>query len=200
MGRRQWMRDKYDPPSFEFEPGLGDDEALARAMAEVRPLKNGRQRVRRQGLNGSAGRNGAVRDPIRPLREFMSAPGIDWSSVPDYIEDWRSVRNPLLLERLRRGDYSVQAQLDLHGCNRQEARRNLEGFIQDCVRQGISCVRIIHGNGKHSPQRTAVLKECLQNWFEQKKLGRFVAAYSSARPIDGGLGAIYVLLSGRDSS
>lgn len=193
-GRRRWTRFKYDPPSFESE--LDDLQAFRHAMAEVRPLKGGARRVRRQARNGSS-RRSALPSPVQVLDEFMAAPDLDWSNAPGFIEGGRPNRAPHLSERLRRGEFSVQAQLDLHGLTRQEAFRKLEDFLHGCVLQGYTCVRIIHGNGKHSPRGRPILKESLQRWFSQRRLGKYVMAYSSARRVDGGLGAVYVLLASR---
>ncbi len=198
-GRRRWMRDKYDPPSFDFDSDLDDQQAFRHAMAEVRPLKGSTRRVQRQSPNGTSP-SGRAPSPVAALDEFMATPDFDWSFAPGYIEGGRSDRAPQLSERLRRGHYSVQSQLDLHGLTRQEAFRKLEDFLHGCVLQGFTCVRVIHGSGKHSPSRRPILKESLQQWFEQKRLGRYVMAYASARPADGGLGAVYVLLAGRHRS
>ena len=191
-GRRRWIRDKYDPPSFDSD--LDDQQAFRHAMAEVRPFKGRTRRVRRQARNGTS-HPGRIARPGAALDEFMAAPDFDWSFAPGYIEGGRPDRAPQLTERLRRGDYSVQAQLDLHGLTRQEAFRKLEDFLHGSALQGFTCVRVIHGSGKHSPSRRPILKESLQKWFKQKRLGRYVMAYSSARPADGGLGAVYVLLA-----
>ncbi|MEE8583700.1 MAG: Smr/MutS family protein, partial [Acidobacteriota bacterium] len=173
---------------------LDDQQAFRHAMDEVRPLKGSTRRLRRQARNGTS-HPGRIPSPGAALDDFMAAPDFDWSYAPGYIEGGRPNRAPELTERLRRGDYSVQAQLDLHGLTRQEAFRKLEDFLHGCVLQGLTCVRVIHGSGKHSPSGRPILKESLRKWFTQKRLGRYVVAYSSARPADGGSGAVYVLLA-----
>lgn len=97
------------------------------------------------------------------------------------------------LRRLRRGYWSVQAELDLHGLTRDAAKRELVDFLVDCRRHGARCVRIIHGKGLGSPDRLPVLKTHVAHWLTQR---REVLAYVQARPCDGGSGALAVLLRG----
>jgi DNA-nicking Smr family endonuclease len=98
-----------------------------------------------------------------------------------------------LLRKLRRGQYSVRAELDLHGMTVALAHQVLAEFLTDCLRTDIRCVRIIHGKGRGSPQRQPVLKAKVGAWLRQRDE---VLAFCSARPVDGGTGALYVLLKG----
>ncbi len=98
------------------------------------------------------------------------------------------------LLKLRRGEFSVQAHLDLHGLSRQEAREKVERFVTEAVVAGHRCVLIIPGRGLHSPDPGPVLKDVVRAWLSRGKIGRSVLAFTSARPIDGGAGALYVLL------
>ncbi len=95
------------------------------------------------------------------------------------------------LKDLRRGRWVVQAGIDLHGMNREEARAALVAFLADAIRHGIRCVRVIHGRGLGSPGRQAVLRQLVRGWLMQKIE---VLAYCQARPDDGGEGALLVLL------
>ncbi len=99
-----------------------------------------------------------------------------------------------LLRRLRRGQLSVGAVLDLHGLTVAMAREALSVFINDARRSGIRCVRIIHGKGRGSPLGQPVLKQKLNAWLRRRNE---VLAFASARPVDGGSGAVYVLLKRR---
>jgi DNA-nicking Smr family endonuclease len=98
------------------------------------------------------------------------------------------------LKQLRRGKWVVQAQLDLHGLNSDEARAAVGGFLHTCVELDQRCVRIIHGKGLGSKNREPVLKNKLRNWLVQRDE---VLAFAQARPVDGGAGAILLLLRGR---
>ena len=102
--------------------------------------------------------------------------------------------NQSLLKKLRKGAFSVQAELDLHGLSRKDARLELEGFIEECRRHSRTCVRIVHGKGNHSRDGVPVLKGLVQRWLSHRRLSRQLVAYALARPVDGGAGAIYVLL------
>lgn len=97
-----------------------------------------------------------------------------------------------VLRRLRRGQYAMQAELDLHGMTRVEAARALTGFLADCRRRGLTGVRIIHGKGRRSANEGPVLKPAVAGWLRRRAE---VMAFCSARPVDGGSGAVYVLLA-----
>jgi DNA-nicking Smr family endonuclease len=101
---------------------------------------------------------------------------------------------PDVLARLRRGQWSIQRQLDLHGLRRDEARDALAGFIRQAERDGLRCVRIVHGKGNGSPGREPVLKDKVKRWLVQKNQ---VIAFTQASAADGGHGALLVLLAGR---
>lgn len=73
--------------------------------------------------------------------------------------------------KLRRGDWSIQRQIDLHGLRRDEAREKLSFFIREAFKQGIRCVRVVHGKGLGSPGKTPVLKSKVQRWLVQKNKG-----------------------------
>ena len=98
---------------------------------------------------------------------------------------------PEVVRKLRRGVWAIQAQLDLHGLRREEARERLNRFVHDARRAGLRCVRVIHGKGNGSPGREPVLKRKVQAWLVQKKE---VIAFAQARASDGGNGALLVLL------
>lgn len=95
------------------------------------------------------------------------------------------------LKRLRRGQFAQQAECDLHGLTALEARQALGEFLHDCLARGLRCVRVIHGKGHGSHQRIPVLKSKISGWLRQRDE---VLAFCSARPVDGGTGAVYVLL------
>jgi DNA-nicking Smr family endonuclease len=96
-----------------------------------------------------------------------------------------------VMRRLRRGHYRIGAEVDLHGLNRTLAQIAVSEFLADCLDRGIRCVRIIHGKGNGSPNTGPVIKTLLDGWLRRR---RDVLAFCSARPVDGGTGAVYVLL------
>ena len=98
---------------------------------------------------------------------------------------------PEVVRKLRRGVWSILAQLDLHGLRRDAAREHLADFVRLAVRDGLRCVRVIHGKGNGSPGREPVLKSRVKSWLVQKNE---VIAFVQARASDGGHGALLVLL------
>jgi DNA-nicking Smr family endonuclease len=99
---------------------------------------------------------------------------------------------PDVVRKLRRGGWSIQGQVDLHGLRREEAREALVQFIKDAMKVGWRCVRVVHGKGLGSPGKTPVLKGKVQSWLIQKQE---VLAFVQARPAEGGAGALVVLLA-----
>jgi DNA-nicking Smr family endonuclease len=99
-----------------------------------------------------------------------------------------------VLRKLRRGQYSHGAELDLHGMTVVIARQALALFLSECQHDGIRNVRIIHGKGNGSLRQQPILKSKVNHWLRQRNE---VLAFCSARPIDGGTGALYVLLRSR---
>jgi DNA-nicking Smr family endonuclease len=99
-----------------------------------------------------------------------------------------------LLRRLKRGEYAVQGHLDLHGLCAEEALKEVEQFVATAQKEGRRCLLMIHGRGLNSKDGVPVLKERLKTWLTRGRIGRAVLAFCSARPADGGAGAVYVLL------
>ncbi len=98
---------------------------------------------------------------------------------------------PDVLRRLRRGEWSIQAQVDLHGHRVDEAREALVDFLRESIKRGLRCVRVVHGKGLGSPGRMPVLKGKVRGWLAQRDE---VIAFCQARGADGGMGAVMVLL------
>jgi DNA-nicking Smr family endonuclease len=112
------------------------------------------------------------------------------------VDDAMSFRRPGIgidvARKLRRGHWSIQSEIDLHGLRREDAREALAGFLRDAVRQGLRCVRVVHGKGLGSPGKTPVLKGKVHGWLVQKSE---VLAFVQARADEGGAGAVVVLLT-----
>jgi DNA-nicking Smr family endonuclease len=114
---------------------------------------------------------------------------------PEYIEGWVGGDGKRFLPNLRNGLYSIQGQIDLHGLTRAEAQIAVEDYIIRMSRFRSCCIKIIHGRGINSPADRATLKESLQRLLSTRRMSRYVVAYASAPSRDGGVGAVYVLLS-----
>ena len=110
----------------------------------------------------------------------------------DALSFRRPGMGPDVTRKLRRGGWSIQGQIDLHGLRRDDARDSLSQFIKDAHKTGWRCVRVVHGKGLGSPGKTPVLKGRVQSWLIQKNQ---VLAFVQARPAQGGAGALVVLLA-----
>ncbi len=140
--------------------------------------------------------------PARPLQRDADERRVLDDMVSDYFEpaDIETGEHLLycrdgvqltVLRKLRRGQYSLGAQLDLHGLSWAEAREAVHLFVNAMRRSRIHCVRIVHGKGNRSRHLGPVLKQKLNLYLRKRD---DVLAFCSARPQDGGTGAIYVLL------
>jgi DNA-nicking Smr family endonuclease len=133
-------------------------------------------------------------DEQRVLRESLSDE-FDVTTLLD-ADDAMSFRRPGIptevTRKLRAGEWSIQREIDLHGMRSDEAREALGGFIREAGKQGVRCVRVVHGKGLGSPGRQPVLKAKVQRWLIQKSE---TMAFVQAKPAEGGAGALVVLLT-----
>ena len=133
-------------------------------------------------------------DEQRVLRESLSDE-FDVTTLLD-VDDAMSFRRPGIgtdvTRKLRAGEWSLQREIDLHGMRSDEAREALSQFIRNASKQGVRCVRVVHGKGLGSPGRQPVLKVKTQRWLIQKSE---VLAFVQAKPAAGGAGALLVLLA-----
>ena len=134
------------------------------------------------------------RDELAVMKEALSD-GFDVETLlhtDETLSFRRPGMGPDVVRKLRRGNWSIQRQLDLHGFRREAAREALAAFIRDASKAGLRCVRIVHGKGLGSPGKAPVLKGRVQSWLIQKQE---VLAFVQARPAEGGAGALVVLLA-----
>jgi len=126
------------------------------------------------------------------LAETLMTPAYALDCATGDELSWRrSGINTETMRRMRRGQIAVQGELDLHGLTVDQARLAFVHFLHDALAEGHRCVRIIHGKGLRSEAKLPVLKGCVNGWLQHKDE---VLAFCSARPEDGGTGAVYVLL------
>lgn len=173
---------KRKKPSSEEDD---DTDLFRRAAGRVRPLHSDRvQHQQRRPRPAPSDRRHAApseedRDPYvtetpseyGPL--FYASPGVQHR----------------LMRKLKRGQFAIEDELDLHGMRVKEAGQRLEKFLSKCSDRGRRCVRIIHGKGLRTGG--SVLKENVAQWL---RIRSDVVAFCSAQPNDGGTGAVYVLL------
>jgi DNA-nicking Smr family endonuclease len=169
-----------------------DIELFREAIKDARPLKQP-PRVLHPTKKPRPVPQQFIRDELQALADSLSdhfIPAHELESGEEllYLRDGHS---PDLLRKLRRGHWVIQEQLDLHGMRADEARLYVVEFLALCKKRGARCVRIIHGKGLGSKNREPVLKNKLRSWLMQRDE---VLAYCQAREVDGGAGALVVLL------
>jgi DNA-nicking Smr family endonuclease len=134
-------------------------------------------------------------EALAQLSEMVVGQGeFDIADSEEFIEGSSPGMDRNLMKALRRGDFSLQGQLDLHGLTQAQAREAVDKFLSESRRAKRRCVLIVHGRGLNSKDQVPVLKQQLKGWLSQKRIGSMVLAFATARPQDGGTGAVYVLL------
>ena len=173
------------------------EEFFALAVGPIKPLPPKHRPGQRASLHRVATSPIAVQhqlDELAVMQEALSDE-FDVETLLD-TDDALSYRRPGIgtdvTRKLRKGGWSIQGQVDLHGLRREDARQALVDFIKDAAKMGWRCVRVVHGKGLGSPGKMPVLKGKVQSWLIQKQE---VLAFVQARPAHGGAGALVVLLA-----
>ena len=123
-----------------------------------------------------------------PIADNLSDHGAGDTAITEFLRDGL---NRMTLRKLRRGEWPIQDELDLHGLNIDEARMLLVEFLHHATQRGLRCVNVIHGKGWRSEGRDGVLKVHTRHWLAQHT---HVLAFCEAPPNAGGGGAVRVLL------
>jgi DNA-nicking Smr family endonuclease len=180
------------PAPEKDDPEADDDAQLFRAAVRgVKPL--GVPAVVPRAAKARPRARFTRADRMAVLRESLEAPAADAEvGSGEELAFHRPEIQIAVMRRLRRGEYRVQREIDLHGFTVAEAKQALREFLADALEQQLRCVRIIHGKGLRSGNRGPVLKSAVSAVL--RRTGA-VLAFVSARPVDGGTGAVYVLLS-----
>ena len=192
--------DKPVAPPRNVASSLSDEEAFALGMEDVRPLGWSSTPLSiREPLELPVSHRREA-EPLDSLRAFVSGQGeMDPFATGEGVEGASTPRGRRYLARLKRGEFSVQGHLDLHGFGRTEARDALERFLREAQHRGYTCVRVVHGRGTHSETEPSLMKREVTRWLSSRRMSRTVVAFASARWKDGGSGALYVLLYSRGS-
>ncbi len=178
------------PHSSKASPADDDSALFREALGGIEPHRAAdRVPVARKPPPVAARQSEA--DERAVLAEMMDGPDPEWFEIGESLHYLAPGVQHSVMRKLKRGNYRVQAELDLHGLNRHKARLEVADFLQECHRDMRRCVRIIHGKGNGSPNSGPILKAHLDSWLRRRK---DVVAFCSARPQDGGTGAIYLLL------
>lgn len=186
------------PPQGTDDPDVDDDQRLfSSAMRGVQPFGPDRRKREpdRSPPPTPVQDDEESREVMQALRDLIAGEApLSIHETDEAIEGSIEGLDPRILRKLRSGELSVQDHLDLHGCTREEAREKVQRFLLQAIAQGKRCVLVIHGRGRGSKDRIPVLKNALKNWFTRRALRKEILAFTTARPVDGGAGAVYVLL------
>ena len=175
-----------------------DREFFRQAMEGTRPM-GGSNREEGKGKPVPAGplpKNGGE-EALEGMKALIaSGRGFVVADTPEYIEGTGYQVSPRMAERLHRGEFSIQAHIDLHGLGAEEARIAFEDFLRESVISNRRSLLVIHGRGLSS-QGEPILKAKVTEWLTRGPWRKWVIAYSSARLCDGGAGATCILLRTR---
>ncbi|MBN2724732.1 MAG: Smr/MutS family protein [Deltaproteobacteria bacterium] len=118
----------------------------------------------------------------------------DIEFLDEYVSASTRELDPVIMRRLKNGEYSFQGHLDLHGYGWEDSRNMVIEYIENAFNSSIRCVLIVHGRGLHSEGDEPVIKKNLISLLTRGPLKRKILAFTSALPVDGGVGAMYILL------
>ena len=200
LGKRLRLRPPPPPPPAPVvrptaESAVEEPDLFARAMEGVRQLP---RRTRMDGPMPASPPRPRVSEEAEALAELSDIvrgdAHFDVADTREYVEGAIVGLDPRVVRRLRRGDFAWQAYVDLHGMIAEQAREAVLAFLRAAVRAGHRCVLVVHGRGLNSKDQTPVLKERMKSWLARGPAAHVVLAFTTARPCDGGAGALYVLL------
>lgn len=174
-------------------PSLSDDESnlFRTSIGDTRPLPDNGKTVFPPDLPWPVPRQNWTDENPLPTNSLSDHIPHELTGTDEEFFFQRSGVAPLTMKRLRRGYWTIQAELDLHGMTSDQARACLIDFLDECKQLGLRCVRIIHGKGLSSRNHEPVLKQKTASWLMQRDE---ILAFCQARPMDGGSGAVIVLL------
>lgn len=184
------MRRKPTRP-VAAEPESDDRELFRAAIGPVRVLAAQDNPMLRTRVAPAPAATQSIADERRVLDELLADDDVLVGAASgEVLQHLQNGYQPKLLRQLRRGQFRIEAELDLHHLRVHEARALLAAFLVDCRKQRHRCVRIVHGKGLRSSDGS-VIKSLTDRVLRQRSE---VIGFISARPVDGGTGAVLVLL------
>ena len=203
------VKNKSLPPRREVVPKKVEivqspeleEKLFKQAMEGVKPIQKDKYVGRNVHIDlPETTRNREDAETLEKLANLVRyGTGFTVSDTPEYIEGTGYNVPPSIAKRLHRGDFSIQAHVDLHGLRVDDAKETFEEFLDWAVTTGRRGVLIVHGRGLSSPAEP-ILKNKVKEWLTRGPWRKWVVAYCSARRCDGGAGATYVLLRQRPVS
>ena len=197
QGKKQAARKQAEPSTPEeyfanaaMQDMDEDAAAFLTAMGSVSPLSGGGRDVAPAPEPGTPPPHDdtSLQDFLDGKLEFAL------SFTDEYLEGHVVGLDQMILNKLRAGGLSPEANLDLHGLNAMQAFEALRGFFKGSWYKGLRTVLVVPGRGRNSPDGFGILREKLQSWLTQDPFKRVVLAFCTAQPHDGGPGSVYVLL------
>jgi len=197
--RKKAPSPEREAPRTEASESDSEEALFRRAMQDVEPLsdrKSGREIIPDK---EGAGTVPPPRDEEAKYRRYLQdlvqgRVEFDIQLTNEYFQGSIKGLDSKIMHKLKAGQYSPEAHLDLHGLTSEEAWHLLVDFIKESYMAGKRCLLVIPGRGKNSPLGRSVLREQIQNWLTRDPLKRVLLAFSTAQPRHGGSGALYVLL------
>jgi DNA-nicking Smr family endonuclease len=184
------------PASAAADP-VSDAESLAASLAGVSRLAQLSPRVR---IRRKPDLSHIEAKRKEDLDALARADGFDVTFEDRYVRGRAAGVSRETLSDLEKGRFAISAHLDLHGMPLEDARRAVDDFLTAQQKLGRRCVLVVTGKGKNSPGGQSVLREQVPEWLARGPSSRRVLAFASARPCDGGVGALVVLMRATSSS
>jgi DNA-nicking Smr family endonuclease len=190
--------EKVAGPPEASRVDLDDEQRFLDAVSDVKPLGGANKRVFSMPDPNVRPAHAASDDELETMASLSDlVSGIsdmDITFTDEYLEGYVHGFSPKLMQRLKKGHFPVQDFLDLHGLTKQDAEVKMRDFLHRSHLLGLRCVLIVHGRGHNSENNTPVLKEQMPVWLGKGPLRKIVLAFATAKPYDGGTGALYILL------
>jgi DNA-nicking Smr family endonuclease len=194
---------KVTEPAEICATSVNEESAFREAMEGVKPMVKDKRHEKKNNVAHNPLDhlvNEPEQDVIQHLDNLLKyGEGFIISKTPEYMEGIGRDIPPEFAERLHRGDFSIQAHIDLHGMGAVQAKDAFENFLSEAIMSGKRAVLIIHGRGISSPGEP-VLKNKVSEWLTRSHWRKWVIVFTSAQSNDGGAGATYVLLRHRLTS
>jgi DNA-nicking Smr family endonuclease len=163
-------------------------------MAGVKKISRSNCAITRPEIKPQKSKSNPEYDSLAKLKELVKyGTGFVVSLTPEYIEGRANTVSPEVTRLLHKGNFSVQAHIDLHGLGVMDAHQAFDQFLHKSITAGKRTVLVIHGRGLSSPYEP-VLKTKVYQWLTAAPWHKWVIAFTSARLCDGGTGATYILL------
>lgn len=191
---------KEASPAEKKNASLSEEERLFfEAMTDVTPISREKERIVKSPDKDSlrpphAHRNEDL-EVMAHLSDLISgAAEMDITLSDEFMEGCVKGFDKRLMDKLRNGLFPIQDYVDLHRLTQDKAELRLRDFLLNSHARGLRCVLVVHGKGLNSENHIPVLKQRLPSWLSRGPLKKVILAFSTARPYDGGTGAIYILL------